>query len=534
MAASAAAAVVFLLLLTFILWPLVTVLVVSVMGTAGSPLRFVPVLVNSLAVSAVSTVATVLLAWILAHAAARTTVPGGRFLPLLRFLPLVSPPFLVPLGLILLLGPSGVLTPSLGLQGDIRGFHGIVVAQVFTFLPHAFVLLVGVLGRVDPALEEAAESLGAVPLMTLRRVTLALARPGLASASLIVFILCMADFGNPMLVGGHVKVLTTEIYAQMVRLNGVAAASVLGVLLSVPCLAAYLVHAYWVGARSDTRLDTTAPAGVRPARRSTPAAVRWLLAAVSGGVVLVNAVIYALIPLGFLLNLGASDGTRDGFMSLAEGVAPIWNSVMLALVCGTVGTALALAVAYVVARTRAWGARGLEALALLPAALPGPVIGVGYVLAFSVPPLLMTGTIWILVVAVVCWKLPVAVVAAVTTLRRIDPAFEEAAVSLGAGPVRTFVRVVLPFLTRTALSIFVSFFIDGMLTVSAVIFLVEPGFRLGSVAILDQVAGGSLGAACALATAILAIVLASVVLLRSVGGGDGEALLENGWRRSPV
>jgi len=391
-----------------------------------------------------------------------------------------------------------------------------------------------VLGRVDPALEEAAESLGAAPLMTLRRVTLALARPGLASASLIVFILCMADFGNPMLVGGRVQVLTTEIYARMARLNDVSAASVLGVILSVPCLAAHLINAYWIGARSDT----TPPTGTRPARRPMLAIVRWPLAAVSGGVVLLNAVIYALIPLGFLLDPGTSDGTRaltrDGFMSSAEGAAPIWNSVRLALVCGIVGTALALVAAYVVARPRVWGARGLESLALLPAALPGPVIGVGYVLAFSVAPLLMRGTIWILVVAVVCWKLPVAVIAAVTTLRRIDPALAEAAVSLGAGPVRTFVRVVGPLLTRLALSMFVSFFIDGMLTVSAVIFLVEPGFRLGSVAILDQVAGGSLGSACALATAILVIVLAPVILLRVVGGAEGEALLENGWRRSPI
>jgi iron(III) transport system permease protein len=523
MATSAAAAVVFLLLLTFILWPLVTVLAVSVTGTAGSTLRLVPILVNSLAVSAVSTVVTVLLALVLAYTATRTTVPGGRFLSLLRWVPLASPPFLVPLALILLFGSTGALTHSLGLHWSIHGFHGLVVAQVFTFLPQAFILLAGVLGRVDPALEEAAESLGAARLLTLRRVTLALARPGLASASLIVFILCMADFGNPILVGGRVEVLTTEIYAQMVGLNDVAAASVLGVILSVPCLAAYLINTYWIGARSDT----TAPTGTRPARRPTPAAVRWPLAAVSGGVVLLNAVIYALIPLGFLLN-------HDGFLSSAEGAAPIWNSVRLALVCGIVGTALALVAAYVVARPRVWGARGLESLALLPAALPGPVIGVGYVLAFSAAPLLMGGTIWILVVVVVCWKLPVAVVAAVAALRRIDPALEEAAVSLGAGPVRTFVRVVLPLVSRPALSIFVSFFIDGMLTVSAVIFLVEPGFRLGSVAILDQVAGGSLGAACALATAILVIVLAPVVLLRAVGGADGEALLENGWRRSPV
>jgi iron(III) transport system permease protein len=256
-----------------------------------------------------------------------------------------------------------------------------------------------------------------------------------------------------------------------------------------------------------------------------------VLFGISGGIALGIAAIYALIPLGSVVRLWGSDWslslTHYGFRSTVEGAWPIWNSVKLAVVSGVIGTVLALLTAYVVERRRAPAARTIEALSLLPAALPGTVIGVGYILAFNVPPLLLTGTVWILVASVIFWKFPVAVLAAINTLKQVDPAIEEAAVSLGAGAVRTFARVVLPLLTGTAFSIFIYFFVNGMVTVSAVIFLIYPGFNLGSVAILAQVENGYPGVACALGTIILAIVIGAVLLLRALVGGDRVAILKS-------
>ena len=252
-----AAAAIFVLLVTFVVWPVLRVLALSLSGPGGvtfanfqaffATWRLFKILLNSLAVSAVSTVITVLVALVLAYAVTRTTVPGKRFLSLMSLLPLISPPFLVSLAFILLLGRNGVITHGLGLDWSIYGFHGIVIAQVFTFLPQAYILLANVLGNLDTALEEAAENLGAGPVTTLRRVTLSLARPGLASAALIVFILCMTDFGNPILVGGRYNVLATEIYSQVIGMNDFASAATMSVVLVVPCLAAYLLNAYWVG-----------------------------------------------------------------------------------------------------------------------------------------------------------------------------------------------------------------------------------------------------------------------------------------------
>ena len=537
LAVGATAGIVLVLLLIFVVWPVVRVLSLSLVTPVGvglsqyaaffSTWRLFRILVNSLLVSAVSTVLTVAVALVLAYAVTRTTVPGKRFLSLMSLLPLISPPFLVSLAFILLLGRNGVITRALGLDWSIYGFHGIVMAQVFTFLPQAYLLLANVLGNIDTSLEEAAENLGAGLMTTLRRVTFALARPGLASACLIVFILCMTDFGNPILVGGRYNVLATEIYAQVIGMNDFAAAAVMSVVLLVPCLVAYVANTYVVGRRSYV----TVSAGARTTLRPTPPAVRWTLFAVSGGIALAIAAIYALIPLGSVVKLWGSDWslslTHYGFRSTVEGARPIWNSVKLAVMAGVVGTVLALLTAYVVERRRAPAARTIEALSLLPAALPGTVIGVGYILAFNVPPLLLTGTVWILVASVVFWKFPVAVLAAINTLKQVDPAIEEAAVSLGAGAVRTFTRVVLPLLTGTAFSIFIYFFVNGMVTVSAVVFLIYPGFNLGSVAILAQVENGYPGVACALGTIILAIVIGAVLLLRALVGGDRVAILKS-------
>jgi iron(III) transport system permease protein len=339
----------------------------------------------------------------------------------------------------------------------------------------------------------------------------------------------MTDFGNPILVGGRYNVLATEIYAQVIGMNDFAAAATMSVVLIVPCLVAYLVNAHWVGSGSYVTVSAASRTTLRP----TPAAVRWPLFAASGGIALAIGVIYALIPLGSFVRLWGSDWSLSlqhyAFRSTAEGAWPIWNSVKLAVASGVAGTVLALVTAYVVERRRAAlgaAARSLEGLGLLPAALPGTVIGVGYVLAFNVPPLLLTGTMAILVASVVFWKFPVALLAAVNALEQIDPAVEEAAVSLGAGAVRTFTRVVLPLLTGAGFSIFVYFFINGMVTVSAVIFLIYPGFNLGSVAILAQVENGYPGVACALGTIILAIVIGTVLLLRMVVGGDRVAILK--------
>src|SRR2546425_11611687 len=286
---AAPVAAILLLLLAFVVWPVLRVLAMSLAGPAGltianyaeffSSWRLLRILVNSLVVSTVSTVITVVVALVLAYSVTRTDIPGKRFVSLMSLLPLISPPFLVSLAFILLFGRNGVVTQALHLDWSIYGFTGIVVSQVFTFLPQAYILLANVLGNIDVSLEEAAENLGAGPLTTLRRVTLSRARRGLAPGALLVFILCMTDFGYPILIGGRYNVLATEIYAQVIGMNDFPAAATMSVVLLVPCLLAYVVNAFVIGTRSYV----TVSAGARTTLRPTPPLPRGGPLGVAGG-----------------------------------------------------------------------------------------------------------------------------------------------------------------------------------------------------------------------------------------------------------
>ena len=201
-------------------------------------------------------------------------------------------------------------------------------------------------------------------------------------------------------------------------------------------------------------------------------------------------------------------------LATASGVAPVLDSFALAALAAGVGTVLALGIGRLIVR-RAPGAAVVEAWSMLPSALPGTVLGLGYLLAFSGPPLKLTGTIWILVASVVFWKLPLEVLTAVRVLKRVDPSLEEAARSLGADTFSTFVRVTAPYLAPTALATFVDFFIDGIVTVSAVVMLVYPGFMPGSVAVLMGAQRDDLGQACALGIVLVALAVVAIVLRRT-------------------
>ena len=233
--------------------------------------RSLAILVQTLAVAAASTVIIVLLGLALAYGVTRAKIPGRRFVSVMVQLPRVAPPLLVPLGLLLLLGRDGILTEALGLEASIEGAHGIVASQVFAFLPHAYRILGQPVATIDPALEEAAESLGAAAVSTLRRITLALLWPGLASAALAVFVLCMTDFAGPFLVSGGYHVLSTEIYARVVDGHpALGATATMAVALFVPCLLAHALSIALTVGRVDDRLIEARPVSGRPPSAPVP------------------------------------------------------------------------------------------------------------------------------------------------------------------------------------------------------------------------------------------------------------------------
>src|SRR5438876_661765 len=339
-------------------------------------------------------------------------------------------------------------------------------------------------------------------LATARDVTLALARPGLVWAALSVFVLCLSDFGNPFLIGGDFGVFTTEIYVRAARAHDLGGAAALSVPLIVPCLVAHALTAGWLGAPPrPSRWTIHFGAGRRLSSRA-----RGLVVAAAAGSALALLCLYGGIALASIVRLS---GTRPRLSLMhyrelggAAGTSPIVASLVLALLAAGLGGVLATAIGRLATRPHAVAVTLIERWARLPAALPGTVLGVGYLLAFGGAAGPRAGAIWILAASIVFGKLPRAVSAAIELERSLPPALEEVARSLGAGPVRTFGRVTLPCLLPAGVATFVELFIDGVATVSALVLLVPAGFVPLSVASLGHARQGDLGLACALGTVL--------------------------------
>jgi iron(III) transport system permease protein len=496
---------------------------------------------NSLGFAVFACIVTTLIAFALAFAVNRGGVRWPGLLRAITLLPLVAPPVLVATAVIMLGGRRGLLTDGvlekgLGLidadQTNIYGIAGVLLAQVLSFVPAAFIVLDNTLRRQDGRVEEAAGSLGASPARTFREVTLPLAAPGLKRALVLVFILSLTDFGNPLLLAGRdVPVIAAVIYDEMTAFRNTGLASALCVLLLAPGL---LLHLALERIGRHKRYATGAGGGAAP-EPGLPRAWRRGLGALSLLVAGAILAVYATVAAGaFTQEWGlawqptlehfAAAGT--GYGSSERGVAVVWDSVGVAALAAPLGGALGVLLAFVIERIRPPGREALAFLALLPAVLPGLIFGIGYILAFNLPfgldSLALTGTGAVLVLNILFGNIFVGVLAARASLARMDPAIEEAAEGMGAGLARRLLEVTLPLLRGAALLGMLYVFVDGMTTLSSVIFLVSGDHKLASVAIFNHAGGGDYGQAAAKSVVILAVAslaMAAIWWLEKRGGG---------------
>jgi iron(III) transport system permease protein len=479
-------------------WPLAAVLVNGL--TAPPP--SVALLRDTLAVALASTLGALALAAVLV-VALRAGIAAGLLVTICR-VGVLLPSFVVPLALLALAVP-----PGLG---------AIVLAQTFAFLPHAFALLARALTVVPAELEQAAELLGASRWTIARRVTLGLAGPRVGAAALVVLGLCLADVATPLLVGGDRLVLASAVVGAAARGHQAAvagAALALGVLTAVVALVGRTWH--HAGALASA---VAPPRGLPVASR-----VRGLLGVLAGalGVVLVG--LWALVPLASL-GATAPGGWRPSLVhwtALTTGptALALVHSLVLALAVAVVATAVALASAWLVERRRGAAGGTLALLARLPVAVPGVVGGVGYLLAFGAP----TRDLALAALVVAAWELPLTLRVAGGVLARRDRATEQAALTLGAGRLTTFRRVVLPGLRPAAAWIVGHGFAAGVVAVGTVIVLAGPGLELGAVHMLAAASTGSVGAACAVATVLLALAGGATLLGRAVAGRESVPTL---------
>jgi iron(III) transport system permease protein len=524
-----------IVLCLFVLYPLLHVVWRSLLGGDGSFVGLAnyaryfgtPAIAasiwNSLLVSLVSMAVTVVLAFGYAYGLTRSRMRWRGLFRVVAMLPLFAPSLVQALAFIYVFGNNGILTRATGYNVGIYGAKGIVLAEVFYCFPHALLILMAALSATDARLYDAARTLGASPLKTFLTVTLPGVKFGLVSACFVVFTLVITDFGAPKAIGGKFSVMATEIYNQVSGQQNFTMGATVSVVLLIPAVLAFLVDR--VVQRRQYALVSASARPLAPVRRPW---VDWscfgycaLIAGAIAGMYLAIAV-YSLVvrwPYDFAPTL------RHYRFDTVGGYTPLWNSVHVAILTAVLGTVLTFGGAYVVEKCRTVGSGPLYLLSVLPVSIPGMVLGLAYIFAFNAPgsPLnVLYGTLAILIISNVIHYFTVGFLTATTALRQMDAEFENVSASMGVPFYRTFWRVTVPIALPSIVGISMYFFLNAMVTLSAVVFLVAPGTELAAVAVLLMDDAGDTAQAAAMSVCIIGIGLtvraAYWALLRGVGG----------------
>ncbi len=462
---------------------------------------------NSLHVAAVSTVIVVPLAFLYAYALTRTVLPMRWLFQGVALIPIFAPSLLPGLALIYLCGTHGFFKALLG-GGSIYGFDGIVIAQVFYCFPHATLILVTALATADARLYEAADALGASKLRVFFTVTLPGAKYGLISAALVVFTLVITDFGIAKVIGGNFNVLATDVYKQVIGQQNFSMGAVVGMVLLAPAALAFVVDR--LVQRKQVALLTARAVPLVPKPKPGRDFLATLFCAlVSIGILaILGMAIWGSLIKYWPYNLSLTLDNYDFAKFDANGWDSYWNSVEMAVGAALFGTTLMFTGAWLTEKTRDFHiVRGVvQLLAFLPMAVPGLVLGLGYIFFFNAPgnPLgFLYATMGILVVNTVAHFYTVGHLTATTALKQIDPEFESVSASLKVPIWRTFTRVTTPICLPSILDIAIYLFVNAMTTVSSVIFLYSPDTKLASVAAVNIEEAGTTAAAAALCVVIV-------------------------------
>ena len=470
--------------------------------------------VNSILLGCSVGAAGTVLGFIFAFVTTRMNLPTWlKFgISALTILPLISPPFTSSIALTLLLGPNGMVLQLFGLDNfNFYGFWGTFISETLTFFPVAFMTISTILARIDPNLEDAAYSLGASSSEVFRSVTLPLAVPGIANAFLLVFSCSLADFATPQVLGGHsFPVLPTQAYLQITGMYDFKGGAALSFMLLIPALIVYALQHYWVSRKSYVTVSGKAGG------RSSIKGPGWGLPPIMGAIVAIVIAfiisIYAVILVGSLVKVWGVNNTItfDNYNYVfTHGMKAIKDTLIIACIGTPLGGLLAVLVGYVTTRLKIRGHKTLETTSLLNYTLPGTVVGIAYIIAFNDKPIVLTGTLWILIAAYLFRYSSAGIRNVIAALTQIDPSIEEASRSLGAGSARTFVSITIPLVLPAILSGMKYLFIHSMTAISATIFLVSVNWTLITTRILECMTELQFAQACAFSIILILLVFAA-------------------------
>ncbi|MCR6109454.1 iron ABC transporter permease [Bacillus sp. A301a_S52] len=522
-----AAIIIAALLLLFILAPVMAVLLRSFgVGTGELTLQYYAqffqswsyfqAFVNSVSAGLISTSIIIMISIPFALYVTRSTSMLSKVYRGIGLLPLVAPPFIFSLALIILFGRRGVLTQWInsltGLEISIYGFWGVVIAQVLGYFPIAYMMIESSLRSINPSVENASQDLGASQGKTIRSITLPLAGTAILKSGLIVFVMALADFSNPLIIGGGQSFLASDAFLLVTGRQNLEMAAVLGVFLIIPSLFVFLFQTYLLKDH-ETASTSNSSATNNPLNKK----VKSFVFSISTLMTLFILLMFIMVVLGaFVQIIGINNSFTLSHFSDHSGWNFLWNSVIVSFFAALIAAGLGILQGYLTARKNIPAKKFLEFTALFGLAVPGTVMGIGYVLIFNGPPFFLTGTVLLLVMNMAFRKIGVGLEAGISNLQQIDKSMEEASSDLGAGPYRTFWKIVVPLLLPAFMAGFVYTFMTAMVSVSSVIFLISPGNNLAAAYILNLADQAAIGRASAMSFILIIIVLGCMGLLKFI------------------
>ena len=523
----------------FILYPLAILLVDSFVGDGGFSFsvferifkmsNFTRAITNTLKVGFVVGILSSLLGLLFAYVEVYLRMNrcvGGLF-KVVSMLPVVSPPFVLSLSMIMLFGKAGLITRFLlGIyDNNVYGYWGIVVVQTLTFFPVCYMMLKGLLKNIDPSLEEAARDMGASRWKVFADVTLPLLLPGIGNAFLVTFIESIADFANPMIIGGSYDTLATTIYLQITGAYDKAGAAAMAVVLLIITLGMFAVQKYYLERKTAATLTGKASRARMLIEDKSVKIPLTIFCAVGAAFVIM---MYICVPIGALFPTWGYKFTPLTFKWFEQvftryrGLQAFRDSFVLSLIAAPITALLSMIISYLVVKRKFRGKGFIEAVSMLAMAVPGTVLGVGYIRGFA-NGLFHTGVLsgiygtgLILIIVFIVRSLPTGTRSGISALRQIDKSIEESAYDMGADSLKVFTSVTLPLIKDSFLSGLVTAFVRSITAISAIILLVTPSYLLITVQINEFAEKGAFSIACAFATILIIITYGSALLMNFI------------------
>lgn len=511
-------------LLYFILFPVISVILYGVNSSGGEGtvfnsenfIRSFQLLRNSIKIGIVVTVLATTLGLIMAFTLNRIKFKGRGLFRVLALLPFVNPPFVGSVAFIMLFGRRGLISNKiLGLSVSPYGSKGIIVIQVLGLSALAYILISSAIKRYDTTFEDAARNLGAPESKIFRTVMLPLMFPEISSTALLVFLASMSDFSTPIIIGGDFQTLASDLYIQITGLYDMKAASIAGIILLIPCLGLFLFHKYYLKRKSYFSDDIVS---IDLTYKNINLHWKRILISITVGFIGIVVIKYIFIIIGAFTRQWGYDYefTLDHFKALSgRQIKPFVNSVKLASVTALISSIMGIIIAYLIKMKRVLLGNLIDLLATLPAAVPGILFGIGYLVAFRYPifgvgrwiftdqkPWILLGTGIIIYIIIIARYINTALKSGYALLEHIDPDIENASLNLGAGELTTFFKVTMPLLKDGFFAAFLRSFSSGMVTLGAIIFLLLPSNRVAVQQIFTVITSSSIGSAAAMSLSL--------------------------------